>query len=115
MLNIPYETFWHLTPKKIKTFEKADEIKTKRRDEENWFLGKYVESAIISTVCNAYLWRGKNTKPYEYVKTPFLQRAEREKINNKPLTEEEKKEQTEMLFTRLQIMGANFNLNHKND
>ena len=39
-----------------------------------------------------------------------------EKIQaEKPLTEEEKKRQTEILFTKLQVLGANHKLKNKND
>lgn len=69
-IGVPYDVFWHLTPKKLESFYKADEIKRKRRDEEAWFQGMYFASAINSTICNAFREKGKLEK---YIETPFLQ------------------------------------------
>lgn len=72
-------------------------------------------SALDSTVCNSEFWRKKGSKPHCYIDKPILQEAEQKQAHNSdtPLTEEEKKQQTEQLFMKLRIMGANFNINHK--
>lgn len=112
-IGVPYDVFWHLTPKKLESFYKADEIKRKRRDEEAWLQGMYFVSALNCTVGN--MFSGKTSQKQKYVEKPFLQdmaingKAEQEK----PLTQEEIKRQTEQLFLKLQIMGANHNLAKK--
>lgn len=96
-IGVPYETFWHLTPKKLKAFYNAHEIKRKIRDEDMWIMGMYVASALDSTVCNAFLWRKKGEKGHTYEEKPFLQKSEEkehEKKNERPeyegMTDEEK-------------------------
>lgn len=83
VLGVPYDVFWHLTPKKLESFYKADEIKRQRRDEENWILGRYVLSAV--SVAIEHNLAGKNAKT-KYIENPFLQELE---IG---LTEEERNE-----------------------
>lgn len=80
-----------------------------------WLLGQYFMSALDSTVCNSWVWRKKSEKPHNYIEKPILQKAEEKqaKIKAAPLTEEEKKRKTEKLFMNLRLMGANFNLNHR--
>lgn len=111
-IGVSYDLFWHLTPKKLESFYKADKIKRERRDEEAWFQGMYFAYALDSTVCNNFLWRGKGSQPHNYVEKPFLQNKlmNGQEETEKTLTEEEKKRKTEQLFLKLQIMGANHNL-----
>lgn len=78
-IGVSYDLFWHLTPKKLESFYKADEIKRKRRDEEAWFQGMYFASAIDSTICNAF----RDGQKEKYANKPFLQDlgiSEEEKI-----------------------------------
>lgn len=108
-IGVPYETFWHLTPKKLKAFYKAHEIKTKMEDEKMWMMGMYVVSALDSTVCNAFLWRRKGEKGHGYEKKPFLQKQSKEN------TEEELQRQRELFVAKLEVMKANFELSKEGD
>lgn len=96
-IGIPYKIFWHLTPKKLKAFYKAHEIRAKIEDEKMWMMGLYVASALDSTVCNAFLWRKKGEKGHLYEEKPLLQKQEETEIakkNDRPeykgMTDEEK-------------------------
>lgn len=120
-IGVSWQEFWRMNPHIINLLLKGHEEKRENRMQEqdilNWYLGRYFASALDCTVCNNTLWRKKNSKPHGYVEKPFLQEKEgkqQEEIS-KELTEEEKKKQTEQLFLKLRIMGANFNLNHSKD
>ncbi len=49
-IGVPYETFWHLNPKKLEPFYEADRKKkdyeAKVRDQQAWLNGMYVAQAI---------------------------------------------------------------------
>lgn len=107
-IGVSYETFRHLNPAKLKAFVEGHKIKKKMRDAEMWTMGQYIMSALDATVCNNSFWRKKGEKAHQYIDKPILQQNK-----NVELTEEEKRKQTENLFLRLQIMGANFKNNHK--
>ena len=51
----------------------------------------------------------------EYIEKPIMAdlTTEETEVRNAPLTEEEKRKQTEQLFMRLKIMGSNHKRNHK--
>lgn len=52
-VGVPWETFWHLNPKKLEPFVKAYAQKKQERSDEMWLMGQYVAAALDSTVCNA--------------------------------------------------------------
>lgn len=115
-MGVTWQEFWDMNPHIIKLLQKGHQEKIKIEDEKMWIMGMYVASALDSTVCNAFLWRGKGSKPHNYIEKPILSAIEKkdEEIGETQLTEEEKKKQTEKLFMQLRIMGANFNLNKDN-
>ena len=53
-MGIPYDTFWHLNPKRMKPIEKAYEMKMdgqqNRMNLEAWVNGLYVQHAIASVL-----------------------------------------------------------------
>lgn len=69
-IGVPYETFWHLTPKKLKAFYKAYELKRKLLDEQMWFMGQYVLSAVSMAV--EHNLHGKKARS-KYIEKPILQ------------------------------------------
>lgn len=112
MVGVSYELFWHLTPVKLKPFQIAYKHKRQVQDEQMWYMGQYIMSALDATVCNNSIWKGKHSKASKYIEKPIL--ADIDSSNNKEqLTEKEKKEQTNNLFMQLQIMQSNFNLTHQ--
>ncbi|WP_243110019.1 hypothetical protein [Clostridium sp. E02] len=80
-MNVPYDLFWHLNPRKLLPFAEANRRKQQTRSDEMWLMGQYVASALDATVCNAM---------------PFIKRKRKGKYLEKPirvipLTDEEKK------------------------
>lgn len=75
-----------------------------------WRNGLYTLSAVVTGVARAL--RGRKAK-VKYVEEPFLEKQE-ELINDpdENATEEQKKRGREQLLMKLQIMQANFEMNH---
>ena len=82
-IGVPWDVFWHLSPKKLKSFEKAYVLRRKLEDEKMWMMGQYIMSALDATVCNNFLWKGKHGKASEYVKKPILSDIEEKTKENK--------------------------------
>ena len=65
MMNVPYEVFWHLNPRKLKPFEKAYELKLEAKQNamnlEAWLNGLYNQNAIASVL----------SKSAKYPQKPF--------------------------------------------
>ena len=77
----------------------------------SWQAGIYETSATFTAVANALM--GKKSKA-EYLKKPLLESAEEERRKQEGiLSEEEKKKQRNALLASLQLMQANFELNHE--
>ena len=51
-MHVPYETFWHLNPRKLKPFQKAYEMEMESRHNfmnlEAWLFGLYNQNAVAS-------------------------------------------------------------------
>ena len=104
-VDVPYELFWHLNPKKLHPFYTAFENKRRLRDEENWFVwGTYGMSAFATILASAFS-KGSNAK---FIEKPLYKSSA--EVKAEALTEEEKIKQTELLFMKLEIMGANHKL-----
>lgn len=88
----------------------AYKLKRKQSDAEAWQSNMYTMCAVQTAVANVLL--GKKTK-VEYIKEPFLQNV-KEETEEQNLSEKEKKKQREKLLMTLQLMQANFELNHSN-
>lgn len=63
----------HSTPKVLKEYDLAYDLTRKRRDEEMWFMGQYVFSAVATAI--EHNLAGKKAKS-EYLKKPVMQLAE---------------------------------------
>lgn len=100
------------SPADMKPYLKAHEEEIKEQDYFAWLFNQYTLSAVLVAV--EHCLAGKKAKS-EYVKKPIMKEVEDKQTKNKLLTEEDKKKQTEKLFMQLRIMGANFNLNHKEE
>lgn len=84
-MGVPYETFWHLNPNKLRAFAKAYKLKLKRKDEELWLQGKYNFEALM--VAFSHFGAGLNGKTSEakYLDKPYSKFGE----EYEGLTEEE--------------------------
>ena len=63
----------HSTPKVLKEYDIAYDLTRKRRDEEMWFMGQYVYSAVATAV--EHKLAGRKAKS-EYLKKTVMQLAE---------------------------------------
>ena len=63
----------HSTPKVLKEYDLAYDLTRKRMDEEMWFMGQYVYSAVATAV--EHNLAGSKAKS-EYLKNPVMQLAE---------------------------------------
>lgn len=106
-IGIDEKTFWTLNPHKIKPYKKAYKLKMEERDAEMWRMGIYVQSAVAVAVEHNLAGRKAKSK---YIEQPILSDAEK---NEKKISRNKRKEQTEMLFTKLNIMKANFEITQK--
>lgn len=97
------------SPADMEPYLKAHREKLKEEDYLAWLANHYTLSAVSVAVEHCIAGRKAKSK---YIEKPLMQEIEEKQQENKPLTEEEKKRQTEQLFLRLRIMGENFNLNH---
>lgn len=82
-IGVPYDVFWHITPKKLESFEKAYRNTKRAKDEENWLMGQYNLKAFSVALDRAL--HGRKAKS-EYFKEPVMWKF----IDESELTEEEK-------------------------
>ena len=102
-IGVPYETFWHLTPKKLKAFYKSYKQKRKIEDEKMWYMGQYIMSALDSTVCNNSFWKGKHGTASKYFKEPLFSHLDKPnegkyKESNEEIAVFEMKKRTNLLL-----------------
>lgn len=109
VMGVSEEKFWDSTPKELAPYIKAYEIKQKAKDSDMWKMGIYVLSAVQTAVQNSLF--GRKSKA-EYIKEPLSNKVQEKK---KVLTEQDKKNEREKLLMTLQLMQANFELNHSKD
>lgn len=111
-IGVSWQEFWHMNPHIIKLLLKGHEEKIKEKDYLAWLSNQYTLSAVSVAVEHCLAGRKAKSK---YIEKPIMQETTEKQVanENKQLTEEEKKKQTEKLFMKLRIMGANFNLNHE--
>lgn len=114
-MGVTWQEFWGMNPHIIKCLLKGQREKIEQelqRQDYMQFLwwGKYGISAVGFAV--EHCLAGKKAKS-KYVDKPVFSEIANKAEENKPMTEEDKIKQTEALFMKLRIMGANFNLNHK--
>lgn len=72
-IGVPYDLFWHLTPKKLESFEKAYKLKREIEDENNWYLGLYFYRASYASVRNAILNIMGKQGDTDYLDKPITQ------------------------------------------
>lgn len=82
------QEFMKSKPIELPAFYKAHKLRQQMRDEEMWYLGKYVEIAV--SVAIDHCLNGKTAKS-EYVKKPFLI-AEKEEVKKKNKNKEKNEE-----------------------
>lgn len=71
-IGVPYELFWHLTPKKLESFSIAYKLRQRMDDERDWKLGLYFCNAAFVATANAIAAAFGKKGNAEYLKEPFL-------------------------------------------
>ena len=110
-IGIDDEKFWTLTPRRLKIYFDGHHKKLLMDDVKSYHIGVYAYEAVSTALGNAF--RKKTQKAYTYREKPILLELEEKEKANLPLTEDEKKRQTELLFAKLGMMQANFVRTHK--
>ena len=105
-----WEAFWGMNPHIIKLLTKGHEEKIKEQAYLAWISNQYTLSAVSVAVEHCLAGRKAKSK---YIEEPILHNIGDSTKESTPMTDEEKKQQTEQLFMKLRIMGTNFNMNHK--
>lgn len=92
-----YEKYWYGDPLMVRAFYKAEKVRQERADADAWLHGLYVARAVESTICNAFLPKGK--LPQQYPKMPYL-------LEEKQKREEEARRtaEQERAFAQLYMM-----------
>lgn len=100
-------------PKELEPYDLAYEKKIKERDALMYaWWGNYGLSAL--SVAIEHCLGGKKAKS-EYIKEPMFSKIGEKKQENKPLSEEDKIKQTELLFAKLNVLSANHRLSKKKE
>ena len=111
-IGVSEEKFWDSTPYDLEPYMESYNLKRKISDAEAWQYNIYTMCAVQTAVANVLL--GKKSKA-EYIGEPFMQKEKCNSDNEEHISEDEKKKQREKLLMTLQLMQANFELNHSND
>lgn len=112
-IGVSEEKFMDSTPYDLEPYMEAYKLKQKMADSQAWQFNMYTMCAVQTAVANVLI--GKKSKA-EYLKEPFSQTAEKQKQEDEEnLSETEKKRQRDRLLMTLQLMQANFELNHGNN
>ena len=111
-MGITWSEFWHMNPHIISCV--ADGYKKRIEEKDalmHFWWGTYGLSAL--GVAIEHCFNGKNAKS-KYIENPlWSERQEDQCKKEEKLTEEEKKKQTEMFFTKLRVLEANHKLTKK--
>lgn len=106
-VDVPYEVFWHLNPKKLESFYDAYKIKQKMRDEEAWANNIYTLRAfqVVMAQFGAGLSGKRSTA--QYFEKPFMEEVHEQR----ELTEEEKQREVDKFFARENARRVNWKRN----
>lgn len=102
-IGLSKEEFYHSTINDLLDYDEAYRLRRKIEDEQALYLGRYFYEAVSTALANAFSKKG--SKPIQYRSKGMIQEMEE---SNRPLTEEEKIEQTNNLFAMLGEMQARF-------
>ena len=107
-LGVSEEKFWDSCPYDLKPYIKAQEITSRKNDENMWIQGMYFFNAL--SVVASHIINGKSRE--KYIEKPLLQKLQIEE-HNMNLTEQEKEKYVDQVFANLIIMQSNFNRSKK--
>lgn len=102
-IGMSYEQFWYRDPQMVRAYRRADEIRRRKMNEEQWLAGMYTADALRATVGNMF---SKGNK-YNYPAEPRpITRSEIEARK-----ERERQEKTEKLKAAFIAKALNVNRN----
>lgn len=104
--------FMHSLPIDLNAFFIAHKLRQDMRDEQMWFMGKYVEIAVEVAIDHALNGRKARSK---YLEKPFMQEELSKNKVEKQMTKSQLEKSAENVFLQLGIMGANFNRQKKQE
>ena len=108
-LGITWEQFWEMNPRIVNAHIEGHRLFVEEQNALYHLEGIYTRSALESTVGN--MFKKKGAKAIEYLAKPIdLSGSSDDENSPDGLSEEEKKRRTELLFGKLRIMQANFEL-----
>lgn len=114
LMGVSKEEFMESDPKELEPYVELQKMKQMKKDEEMWQMGIYVMNATYVAVSNSLLGRKSKAK---YMEESILRKEEKKKEEAQKeeyMTEEQKKEGRKKFLMMLQLMQANFELNHEN-
>ena len=111
-IGVSEEKFLDSTPYDLEPYLESYKLKQRQWDAQAWQYNMYTMCAVQTAVATVLV--GKKSKA-KYLDKPFLQDIQEEQEKGENLSEAEKKRQREKLLMTLQLMQANFELNHSND
>lgn len=101
------ERFWDSDPNDIKPYIYAQETRIKQADQVAWMQGMYFYNALQTALSQ---FAGK--KNARYISEPILEKSDNQKkLEN--LSEIQKENYVNQLFTQLLVMQSNFNRSKK--
>lgn len=110
-LGMTCDEFWYGDYCNFKYYKTAFELRRKQENEKMWIMGKYVASALLSTVCNQL--QGKQGEKIDYPAEPFpLTREEAIKQEQRRMQAKEEKFYNAVMG---QIALMNSNMSEKGD
>lgn len=101
----PYELCWSC-PADVEPYIKMYELEQAKVDEQAWLNGMYNYEAVLTALENAFA--GKKAK-LKYPDKPYTKKAKEDKGQ---IAHDEKMKKVKGLFMQLEVMKANFELNH---
>lgn len=106
-IGVPLKEIKHSTLSDLSLYDDAYKQKREMIDEIMWMNGMYTLEAIRVVVSGIFAKQGQAAQQYrdKPIMTEYRE-------NNRVLTEEEKQEQIQALFSNLEIMQGNFERTH---
>lgn len=81
LIGMTYNEYWYENTELAKHYRQLDLLRQKRKNQEDWRLGAYIYSAILSASPILNPFAKKGTKPLPYMEQPFP--TSEEEVENK--------------------------------
>ena len=94
-IGMTYDQYWYGDALMKRSFLKAHQLWKRRQDEEAWWQGLYILSALKATVGNLFMEEGD--EPNRYPERPLLEEKNRKKAEEREQERKAKEEERERL------------------